>query len=81
MLTINSIARVIVTATRSAATPSAFDTGLLLAEDANFTAARRVQTYLSAQTAVTGFADLTETEYGIQLLSLIREHARPRYVR
>ena len=31
--------------------------------------------------ANTGFADLTETEYGVQLLGLIREYARPRYVR
>jgi len=58
MLSINSIARVVVTASRSSAMPSAFDTGLLLAEDANFTDERRVQTYLSAQTAVTGLTDL-----------------------
>jgi len=31
--------------------------------------------------ANTGFADLTETEYGVQLLGLIREYARPRYVK
>jgi len=28
----------------------------------------------------TGFADLKETAFGLQLLSLIRMHARPRYV-
>ena len=37
-------------------------------------------TSMSAK-ANTGFADLTETEYGIQLLSLIREYNRPRYIR
>ena len=35
MLSINSIARVIVTASRSASTPSAFDTGLLLVRREN----------------------------------------------
>ena len=29
----------------------------------------------------TGFAELTETEYGGQLLGLIREYMRPRYLR
>ena len=29
----------------------------------------------------TGLADLAETEYGMQLLGLIREYMRPRYVR
>ena len=29
----------------------------------------------------TGLADLAETEYGVQLLGLIREYMRPRYVR
>ena len=29
----------------------------------------------------TGFADLTETEYGVQLLGLIREYMRLRYLR
>lgn len=37
-------------------------------------------TNMSAR-ASTGLADLTETEYGLQLLSLLREHSRPRYVR
>ena len=31
--------------------------------------------------ASTGFADLTETEYGLQLLTLLRSHTRPRYIR
>jgi len=29
----------------------------------------------------TGLADLAETEYGVQLLGLIREYMRPRYLR
>jgi hypothetical protein len=37
-------------------------------------------TSLSAK-AATGLADLTETEYGLQLLTLLREHNRPRYIR
>ena len=31
--------------------------------------------------ASTGLADLAETEYGLQLLTLIREHCRPMYIR
>ena len=31
--------------------------------------------------ASTSFADLTETEYGMQLLTLIRQHSRSRYIR
>ena len=37
-------------------------------------------TSLSAK-ATTGLADLTETEYGLQLLTLLREQNRPRYIR
>ena len=37
-------------------------------------------TSLSAK-AATGLADLTETEYGLQLLTLLREHNRPMYIR
>ncbi len=42
MLSVNPIARVIVNAVRSAASPAAFDTGLLLIKDPNFAAARRL---------------------------------------
>lgn len=31
--------------------------------------------------AKTSFADLAETEYGVQLLTLIRQHGRSRYIR
>jgi hypothetical protein len=34
----------------------------------------------SASSVDTGFADLKETAFGLQLLSLIRMHARPRYI-
>ena len=37
-------------------------------------------TSLSAK-AATDLADLTETEYGLQLLTLLREHNRPMYIR
>ena len=58
MLSINPIARVIVTASRSVASSSAFDTGLLLVQDTNFTTARRLQTYLSAEGAVAGLTEM-----------------------
>ena len=54
MLSIDTIARVVVNASRSAAAPSSFDTGLLLIRDANFTAAKRLKTYNSATEAATG---------------------------
>ena len=34
----------------------------------------------SSTSAVTGLADLTETTYGLQLLTLLRLHSFPRYV-
>ena len=58
MLSINSIARVVVTASRASAAPSAFETGLLLAEDEHFTEERRMQTYLSAEAAAAGLTEL-----------------------
>ena len=51
MLSIDTIARVIVNASRSVAVPSSFDTGLLLIRDANFTAAKRLKSYTSASVA------------------------------
>ena len=36
MLSVNPIARVVVNAVRSSASPASFDTGLLLIRDANF---------------------------------------------
>ena len=37
-------------------------------------------TYASPVSAQTAFADLTETAYGLELLSLLRLHGRTKYV-
>lgn len=58
MLSINTIARVVVNTVRTSASPSSFDTGLLLVKDTNFAAARRLQTYDSAAAATAGLASL-----------------------
>lgn len=42
MLSVTPIARVVVNAVRSSASPASFDTGLLLIQDPNFTSARRL---------------------------------------
>ena len=54
MLSINTIARVAVNVTRSAAQPTAWDTGLLLVKDASFTAAKRLRSYASSAEAAAG---------------------------
>ena len=54
MLSINTIARVVINAVRAAAAPAAFDTGLLLVKDTNFAASRRLQVYDSAEAAAAG---------------------------
>ena len=43
MLSINTIARVVVNTVRASASPAAFDTGLLLTADSAFTEDRRLQ--------------------------------------
>ena len=58
MLSINTIARVIVNTVRTSASPASFNTGLLLAKDANFTTTRRLQAYNSGQEAAEGMAAL-----------------------
>ena len=58
MLSINTIARVIVNTVRASASPASFDTGLLLVSDANYSDARRVQYYSSAAEAATGLTEL-----------------------
>ena len=65
MLSVNPIARVVVNAVRSAASPKAFDTGLLLIKDTSFAAARRMVTCDSsaaalAQLTTWGFTDTSE---------------------
>ena len=58
MLSINSVARVVVNAVRSAASPAAFDTGLLLVQDSSYAEARRLQSYDSAEAAAAGLTAL-----------------------
>ena len=65
MLSISTIARVVVNASRSVSVPSSFDTGLLLIKDANYAAAKRLKIYSSAAEAAAGlvadgFADTSE---------------------
>ena len=54
MLSISTIARVIVNASRAVSVPTSFDTGLLLIKDSNFTAPKRLKTYDSAAPAACG---------------------------
>ena len=58
MLSINTIARVAVNTVRTSASPSAFDTGLLLVQDSGFTESRRLQTYSSGAEAAAGLEAL-----------------------
>ena len=65
MLSVNPIARVVVNAVRSSASPASFDTGLLLIQDASFVDARRLATCDSSAAAVSqltawGFSSGTE---------------------
>ena len=65
MLSVNPIARVVVNAVRSSASPASFDTGLLLIRDASFEAARRLAVCDSSAAAVTqltawGFASSSD---------------------
>ena len=58
MLSINTIARVVVNTVRTAASAASFNTGLLLVQDANFTDERRLQTYASSAEAAAGLASM-----------------------
>ena len=58
MLSINTIVRVAVSTVRPAASPSVFDTGLMLVKDEGFTAERRLNAYDSAEAAASGLAEL-----------------------
>ena len=65
MLSVNPIARVVVNAVRSSASPASFDTGLLLIQDASFVDARRLAICDSSaaalsQLATWGFSSGTE---------------------
>lgn len=54
MLSISTIARVVVNAARTASVPTSFDTGLLMIKDSNYAATKRLKTYDSATAATTG---------------------------
>ena len=58
MLSINTIARVIVNTVRASASPTSFDTGLLMVLDSNYTDSRRLQAYNSAAEAAAGLEAL-----------------------
>ena len=58
MLPVTSIARVVVNTIRASASPSAFDTGLLLVPDASFTEDRRLMIYPSGPAAAAGLTEL-----------------------
>ena len=58
MLSINTVARVVVNTVRPSASPASFDTGLLLVKDPNYADARRLQTYDSAEAAAAGLPAL-----------------------
>ena len=58
MLSINTIASVIVNTVRSAAVPDPFDTGLLLAADPDFTEERRLLAYGSGTETAAGLEEL-----------------------
>ena len=58
MLSVSPIARVIVNTVRSQASPSSFDTGLLLVPDTSYTEERRLQEYASGEEAAAGLSGL-----------------------
>ena len=65
MLSISTVARVAINASRTAAPPTSFDTGLMLINDANYAASNRLKSYDSAVSAIAGlvgdgFASTTE---------------------
>ena len=70
MLSINTIARVVVNTVRASASPASFDTGLLLVSDAGYTDARRLQAYSSAAEATAGL-----TGYGFSSSSEVYKAA------
>ncbi len=54
MLSINTIARVAVSVSRSAVAPTSWDTGLLLVKDTSFAASKRLKSYANSAEAATG---------------------------
>ena len=58
MLSINTIARVVVNTVRASASPSSFDTGLLLVQENPFSVSDRLHSYGSAAEAVAGLTEI-----------------------
>ncbi len=58
MLSINTIARVVVNTVRTAASPASFDTGLLLVQENPFSVSDRLHSYGSAAEAVAGLTEM-----------------------
>ena len=54
MLSVNTIARVIVNAVRSSASPASFDTGLILIKDTNYADSRRLAAVDDSAAAIAG---------------------------
>ena len=69
MLSINTIARVIVNVVRPAAQPTSWDTGLLLVKDASFADAKRLRTYANS-TEAAGRTTLTITRAMVLMESM-----------
>lgn len=72
MLSINPIARVTVRTVRATRAPSAFDTGLLLVKDENFTPERRLQAFSSAESAAETLRALGFAESSLPYQSAVR---------
>ena len=58
MLSINTIARVVVNTVRTSASPTSFNTGLLLAQENPFSASHRLTTFSSASDAAAGLTEM-----------------------
>ena len=58
MLSITSVARVVINTIRASYSSSSFDTGLLLVRDDSFTEERRLITYSSGAAAAAGLTEL-----------------------
>ena len=58
MLSINTIARVVVNTVRASAAPAAFDTGLLLVQENPFSVSDRLHSYSSAAEAAAGLTEM-----------------------
>ena len=58
MLSINTIARVVVNTVRTASSPTSFNTGLLLAQENPFSTSHRLNSFGSAAEAAAGLTEM-----------------------